>query len=114
MVITFRVVKNYIKPIRVLADLYELRSDLRQTFPNEQKNNFKTLIDWAATSGVLTDSRKDVLQKYYEYYFENSSKEAKPLAMIIKQYMKDKELQKKFPEAAKGDLDSLIKFMNTK
>ena len=112
LAIPFRVVKNYIKPIRVLADLYELRSDLRQTFPNEQKNNFKTLIDWAATSGILTDSRKDVLQKHYDFYFENSSKEAKPLAMIVKQYMENKELQKKFPEAATGNLDSLIKFMN--
>jgi len=47
LVVPFKVVRNYTKPLRDLVELYEKREDLRKNFPNEQKNNFRNLIDWA-------------------------------------------------------------------
>jgi len=69
--------KNYVKPLKDLVSLYERRSDLRLNFPNEQKNNFRNLIDWAATHGILMDSEKEVLETHLEYYFQKMFRRCK-------------------------------------
>jgi len=47
--VPYQVIKIYTKPLKELVDMFERRVDLQQAFPNEQVNNFKNLIDWAAT-----------------------------------------------------------------
>ncbi len=109
--IPYQVVKNYKKPLKDLVDMYERRSDLQQAFPNEQENNFKNLIDWVVTQGIVIDSEKQILQPHSDYYFENCSENAKPLAEEIRQFLKNKELQGKFPEVFDGKFDNLIEYL---
>jgi len=112
LVVPFKVIRNYTKPLRDLVDLYEKREDLRKNFPNEQKNNFRNLIDWAATHGIVIDGEKEILEPHGDYYFENCSQAAKPLANSVRRYLKDTELQKKFPEVRIGELQRFRKYMN--
>jgi len=88
------------------------REDLRKNFPNEQKNNFRNLIDWAATHGIVIDDEKEILEPHGDYYFENCSQAAKPLANSVRRYLKDTELQKKFPEVRIGELQRFCEYMN--
>lgn len=107
----YKIINTYPKPIKVLAEIYERRMDLHQTFPNEHRNNFKSMIDWAATHGILTDDEKDIFQPYYDYYHKNCSDSAKPLADNISAFIENKELQEKFPEVNEGDLDRFLLHM---
>jgi len=104
--------KNYSKPLRDLADMYERRPDLRQIFPNEQHNGFRNLIDWAVTHGIVMDGEKEVLKPHLEYYYEKCSENAKPLASKIREFLENQDLQEKFPEVHNGELKRFIKFMN--
>ena len=97
------------KPKKVLADLYHRREDLRKMFPNEYKNNFRNILDWAATHGIVVDGEKYLLEPYYDYYYENCSENAKSLAKKIKIYLHNKELQNKFPEVRNGDYENFLK-----
>ena len=97
------------EPLQILFDLYESRKDLQQIFPNDHNNGFREIIDWTVTHGIVADSHKEILAKYYEYYFNNCSDSAKPLANKIKQYLENEELQKKFPEVYNGDFRFLLK-----
>jgi len=57
------------------------------------------------------DSEKQVLQPHSDYYFEKCSENAKPLAEKIRQFLKNKELQEKFPEVYKGSLENFLKHL---
>jgi len=105
----YRIMKNYVKPLKDLVSLYERRTDLRLNFPNEQKNNFRNLIDWAATHGILMDSEKEVLEPHLEYYFQKCSEDAKPLAKKIKLFVENQKLQSQFPEVYNGNLNRYLK-----
>ena len=109
LAIPYKIIKNYSKPLKDLVDLYERRLDLRQNFPNEQKNSFRNLIDWAATHGIIMDGEKEVLEPHHKYYFEKCSDDAKPIAKKIELFLGSKELQKKFPEVYTGHLDNFLK-----
>ena len=111
LAVPFRVVKIYSKPLKDLVDLYERRTDLRQKFPNEHENSFRNLIDWAATHGIVMDGEKQILQPHSDYYFENCSENAKSLAEKMRQFLKNKELQEKFPEVFDGKFDNLIEYL---
>jgi len=88
LAIPYKIVKNYTRALRDLVDLYERRKDLHQNFPNEQENGFRNLIDWAATHGIIADIEKEVLQPHFDYYYENCSEDAKPLANKIKLFFR--------------------------
>jgi len=109
----FKIIKNYSKPVRALAELYERRTDLQENFPNEQKNNFRSMIDWAATHGLISDNEKEILQPHSEYYFEKCSASAKPLAEKMNLFIHNKNLQKKFPEVYNGHFEKFLKHEKT-
>jgi len=109
LVTPYRIMKNYAKPLKDLVSLYERRRDLRSNFPNEEKNSFKNLIDWAATHGILMDGEKEVLEPHIEYYFKKCSDDAKPLAKKIKLFVENQKLQSQFPEVYKGNLNRYLK-----
>ena len=113
LAVPFRVVKIYSKPLKDLVDLYERRTDLHQKFPNEHENSFRNLIDWAATHGIVMDGEKQVLQPHSDYYFENCSENAKPLANKIRLFLDNKEYRNKFPEVFSGEFEHFLKYMKT-
>jgi len=111
LVIPYKTVKTYAPALKVLVDIYEKREDLRKKFPNEQKNDFRNVIDWAATHGIVSDSEQKILQTYNNFYFENCSNAAKPLASNIMHYLKNKEIQQKFPEVKRGNTRKFLQYM---
>jgi glycosyltransferase involved in cell wall biosynthesis len=104
----YEILSNQNKPMKTLIDLYSGRPDLQKTFPDEQKNKFKNLIDWAATHGIVSDSHREFLQPHSKYYFENCSNDAKVLATKIKNYLESNELQNKFPEVKNGNYTNYL------
>jgi hypothetical protein len=92
--------------------MYERREDLRKMFPNDYQNNFRGLVDWVSTHGSVVDSERDTLQKFYDYYYENCSEQARPLAKKIRKFLTDSSLQKKFPEVFEGNFENLIKSLD--
>ena len=91
-----------------MISLYERRVDLRQNFPNEQRNSFRNLIDWAATHGIVMDGEKEILQPHLDYYFQECSKNAKPLAKKIQEFLKNQNLQQQFPEVYEGKFNRYL------
>ena len=108
----FKIGQNINKPLKILSDMYERREDLRKMFPNDYQNNFRGLVDWVSTHGSVVDSERDTLQKFYDYYYENCSEQARPLAKKIRKFLTDSSLQKKFPEVFEGNFENLIKSLD--
>jgi len=108
--IPFALSPKLIKPKKVIAELYQRREDLRKMFPTEQKNDFKNIIDWAVTHGIVIDGEKYLLEQYYDYYYDNCSENAKKIAKKIRMYLHSKELQEKFPEVFEGRYDDFLNF----
>ena len=67
-------------PIETLKYLYAFRRDLQEAYPDDDKNNFHKLIDWAVTSGVVYDSHKNILIPHFDYFYNHCSEQVKPLA----------------------------------
>jgi len=108
LTIPFKLRKRWVEPLQVLYDIYEGRKDLRLNFPNDVNRKLQQMIDWAATHGIISDSHKEFLEKHYEYYFENCSEQAKPLAKKIKFFLENESVQKKFPEMYKGEYKNYL------
>jgi len=104
------------EPLQILFDLYLKRKDLQQEFPNEIRNKFRNLIDWTVTNGIITDNEKENLMKYYEYYYDICSSNAKILAKKFKLFLENKKLQEQFPEVFNGKFENFLEYsnMNTK
>ena len=101
-------------PISLLANIYEIRKDLQTTWPNEKNEGYQNLIDWAVTHGAIVDEVRNLLLKHYNYFYENCSQDAKPLAEKMKIYLQNKEMQRKFPKVKFGDYETYLNFIENR
>jgi glycosyltransferase involved in cell wall biosynthesis len=56
------------EPLAVLLLLYNERMDLQNAFPEAKSGQYKKLIQWAGSYGVTTDSQKEILFPYKDWY----------------------------------------------
>jgi predicted O-methyltransferase YrrM len=69
------------EPLQVLLDLYSLRPDLQEAYPEVSDEELRPLINWAANAsrGVLQDSHREVLQPHASWYAEHASEFKPPI-----------------------------------
>src|SRR5207249_462183 len=91
----------------ILLSIWHERSDLQKLYPEAAKGDLTNLGRWATTKGWNEDSRLSVIIRPGEVpkYLDNS------LASIWKERS---DLQKLYPEAAKGNLTNLDIWATTK
>jgi len=101
-----------IRPLAVLLDIYHLRPDLQRAYPEVRDEDYRRLVDWAATSGITVDSLRVVLRPYNTYYASNASEHMKPLAVLAEIYSSRVDLQRRYPEVLNGEFRRLVKWAN--
>ena len=94
-------------PLAVLLEVYNMRPDLQQSYPEVKKGENQRLIDWAIRYGETIDGVRWLLRPYCSWYMEHTSNEIKPLAAILELYNVTPTLQKKFPEVLQGNYKRL-------
>jgi len=69
------------EPLQVLLDLYSSRPDLQEAYPEVSDNELQSLINWAATAstGVLQDLHREILQPYAAWYAERACEFKPPI-----------------------------------
>lgn len=61
-------------PIIKLLQIYKSRKVLQKAFPEVSDGNLKRLLEWVLKSGLTTDSSKEDLLPYEDFYKKNISK----------------------------------------
>jgi predicted O-methyltransferase YrrM len=61
-------------PLQALLDLYSVRPDLQESYPEAANGELQLLINWAASaaSGALEDSARPTLQLYSAWYAQHA------------------------------------------
>src|SRR6185437_7860889 len=101
--------EKFIVQIKLLTYMYN-RRDLQQVFPNDDKNGFKKLIDWAVTYGITIDSFSSMISSQYRYFYDHCTEEIKPIAKRLEMYRQDQKLKEKFPEVIEGKFEEYLKY----
>ena len=96
-------------PMKLLKYMYS-RRDLQNAFPDDDKNGYKKLIDWAVTYGITIDSFGSMISPQYDYLYHRCSEEVKPIAKRLELFRHSKQLKNNFPEVFDGKFEAYLKF----
>jgi glycosyltransferase involved in cell wall biosynthesis len=59
---------NRLKPLLILLAVYLSRQDLQDAFPEIHQGDLENLVNWAADHGTSTDSAKNLLSPYRDWF----------------------------------------------